>query len=76
MPLTRSSEAPPGDGGERDGAGAHPDDHDQGGRPLVAHLDRVVERVRDGPVPGIFLEKDEKKYLHHRRIILFPSTLY
>ena len=51
-PLTRGGEAPPGDGGERDGARADPDNHDEGGRPLVAHLDGVVERVRDGPVPS------------------------
>ena len=49
--ITVSRKSPPGDGGEGDGAGADPDDDDEGGRPLVAHLDGVVEGVGDGPVP-------------------------
>ena len=49
--ITVSRQSPPGDGREGDGAGADPDDDDEIGRPLVAHLDGVVEGVGDGPVP-------------------------
>ena len=49
--ITVSRQSPPGDGREGDGAGADPHDQDEGGRPLVTHLDGVVEGVGDGPVP-------------------------
>ena len=46
-------DALPSDGGEGDGGRAAPNQNNQPRRPLVRHLLRVVERVRDRPVPAL-----------------------
>ena len=51
--VTLCCEAPPGDGREADGGRAEPDREDERRGPRVRHLGRVVEGVRDGPVPAV-----------------------
>ena len=66
--VTLRGEAPPGDGGEADGGGAEPDGEDERRGPRVRHLGRVVEGVRDGPVPAVDTQGSKLTCTRRRRI--------